>query len=215
MGSRAGTTRLRVGPFRRAGRCAVAGAYAPGMDPTVTGAAIGLAGAVIGAVGAYVANVRNTSKTIEHEREKRVWERRADTYLEALVAVEYLQVTRGGAADWDRPMLEDFLRTHNTPDWEMLDARMLAFASQPIRESMEAVFKAYKLLPALHLEASLPEPSHEERTQLARVAGVALIDRIRAELQRSERRLTRRQRRRLQDRRRALGAEVAALDLNH
>jgi hypothetical protein len=181
------------------------------MDPTVTGAAIGLAGAVIGAVGAYLATARNTSKTIEHEREKRVWERRADAYLEALAAVEYLQVTRGTVADWDPPMLEDFLRTHNTPDWEMLDARIRAFASEPVWESMQAVWKAYKALPALHLAAPLPEPSRTARIAEARVTGAAFIDLIRTELQRTERQQTRSQQRSSQDHPQRLKLELEAL----
>jgi hypothetical protein len=87
----------------------------------------------------------------------------------ALVAVQYLQATRGTVADWNPPMLEDFLRTYNTPDWEMLDARIQAFASEPVWESMQAVIEAYKVLPALHLKASPPEPSHAERILAPRV----------------------------------------------
>jgi len=185
------------------------------MDPTVTGAAIGLAGGVIGAVGAYLATVSNTRKTIEHDREKRVWERRAEAYLAALAAVEYLQVTRGTAADWDPPMLEDFLRTHNTPDWEMLDARIQAFASEPVWESMQAVIKAYKALPALHLQARLPEPSHRERIAAARVTGASFIDLIRTELQSSERRQTPNQQRSSRDRAQRLKRELETIAIFH
>lgn len=40
-------------------------AYAPGMDPTVTAAAIGVTGTVIVGVIGHWASVRNTSKTLE------------------------------------------------------------------------------------------------------------------------------------------------------
>jgi hypothetical protein len=68
-------TRGSSGKYRRRGsapslwmirdgalRC-VAWAYAPGMDPTVTGALIGAGGAVIVAVAGFLANVKNTSVT--------------------------------------------------------------------------------------------------------------------------------------------------------
>ena len=43
-------------------RCAVLLAYAPGMDPTVTAATIGVGGTVIVALAGFWANVRNTNK---------------------------------------------------------------------------------------------------------------------------------------------------------
>src|SRR5215471_14382117 len=124
--------------------CCVACAYAPGMDPIVTGAAIGLAGAlagaVVGAVGAYLATVRNTSKTIEHEREKRVWDRRAEVYVEALAAVHYRQIVRESgiraymehlsASESERAQV--ILASYKAPNWHELEARMQAFASEPV-----------------------------------------------------------------------------------
>jgi hypothetical protein len=175
------------------------------MDPVVTGAAIGLAGAAVGAVGAYLGVIWNTGKTIKHEREQRVWERRADAYLEALKAVEYLLVTRGVAADWNPPMLEDFLHTHTTPDWEMLEARMQAFASEGVLEWMQVVYKVYKVLPALDPQAPTPEASDSDVLAKAiqfhveaavQPAVDTLTDLIREELQDRERHMTRDQRRR-------------------
>jgi hypothetical protein len=184
------------------------------MDPVVTGAAIGLSGAIIGAIGGYLGSVRTSNKTIEHDREQRVWERRADAYLESLAAVEYLQITRGVVDDWDPPMLEDFLRTHDTPDWEMLDARMLAFASEPVWERMQAVSRTYKVLPALHLQASTPEPTHPKAAKAAaRLASEGLIDLIRTELQSGERQQTPSQRLSSRGRQQRLPLELEAIEL--
>jgi Pentapeptide repeats (8 copies) len=46
----------------------MAGAYAPGMDPTLTAAAIGVGGTVIVGLAGFWANVRNTSKTTDLTR---------------------------------------------------------------------------------------------------------------------------------------------------
>jgi hypothetical protein len=185
------------------------------MDPTVTGAAIGLAGAVIGAAGAYLGNIWNTSKTIEHDREHRVWERRADTYLQALTAVEYLEVTRGTAPGWNGEMLSVFLRTHDEPDWQMLDARMSAFASNAVWEAMEGVSKAYRRLPSLErkpgppgLEKVSAEAAIGASALTTHMAALNLVDLIRNELQSIRRRLTRTQRRSSRSRRRRLEASM-------
>jgi hypothetical protein len=58
--------------------CCVACSYAPGMDPALTAAVIGVSGTVIVGVAGYAASVRNTGKTINHARESRLWDRRAE-----------------------------------------------------------------------------------------------------------------------------------------
>jgi len=79
LGAAAGPLRLRAGYLIEVGQStgllhghlaaaderpqAACWAYAPGMDPTVTGALIGAGGAVIVAVAGFLANVRNTSVT--------------------------------------------------------------------------------------------------------------------------------------------------------
>jgi hypothetical protein len=122
------------------------------MDPIVTGAAIGLAGAVVGAVGAYLATVRNTSKTIEHEREKRVWDRRANVYVEALAAVHYRQIARVSGiraymvhpSTSEREREQVILASYKPPDWHELEARLQAFASEPVMTAMQASSTAHR-----------------------------------------------------------------------
>jgi hypothetical protein len=48
------------------------------MDPALTAAVIGVSGTVIVGVAGYAASVRNTGKTINHARESRLWDRRAE-----------------------------------------------------------------------------------------------------------------------------------------
>jgi hypothetical protein len=72
----------------------MARAYDPGMDPTVTAAAIGVGGTVIVGVAGFGAAIWNTRRTIAYGREGRVWDRRAEVYVEALAAIHYRQVSR-------------------------------------------------------------------------------------------------------------------------
>lgn len=122
------------------------------MDPTVTAAAIGvggtLVGTVIGGVAGFWAAVRNTSKTIEHARENRIWDRRAEVYVEALAAIHYRQVSREtqihAMDDQFRQRGEAILATYKPPDWSGLEARLQAFASEPVITATQASSTAHR-----------------------------------------------------------------------
>ena len=66
----------------------------PRMNPTVIAAAIGVGGTVVVGVAGFWAAIRNTSQTIAHARENRIWDRRANAYVEALAAVHHRQEAR-------------------------------------------------------------------------------------------------------------------------
>jgi hypothetical protein len=180
------------------------------MDPTVTAAAVGVGGTVIVGVTGFWAAVRNTSKTIANDREGRVWERRADVYLDVLAAVKFLRYQEG--LDRDVP-------PGNDPDWFSLDVRVRAFASAPVWMAMQELHRARREATPDYAQAAqadpaaqvVPEPVNPEvaalhaeareaarreamaRITAARDAGDALIDLIRAELQSRPRNLSRKQ----------------------
>ena len=121
------------------------GRYAPGMDPTVVAAAIGVGGTVVVGVAGYWASVRNTSKTIADAHESRVWDRRAKVYAEAIAAVEYMRLA-GGFPPEDRlgrlgPTWS--AAQYSEPSWDKLEARIRSYASQHVLDAMLASTAAH------------------------------------------------------------------------
>jgi hypothetical protein len=115
------------------------------MNPTVLAAAIGVGGTVIVGVAGFSAAIWNTRRTIAHTRESRVWDRRADTYVDALAAVSYRQFSRQAetislhpARSDARRRAEEYLANHQEPGWSELEARLQAFASEPVFTAMQA-----------------------------------------------------------------------------
>jgi len=74
------------------------------VDPIVTAAAIGVGGTVLVGVAGFTAAIWNTRQTIRHDREARVWDRRADAYVETLAArrIPWHATTRSAVALCDR-----------------------------------------------------------------------------------------------------------------
>jgi hypothetical protein len=121
--------------FRGGALCCVAYAYAPGMDPALTAAAIGVGGTVIVGVAGFVANVWNTNKTtaltlraIELTEQGQV----TDRYTKAIeqLGSKEMDVRIGGIyaleriaydSARDRPtvmeMLAAFVRDHSPEQW--------------------------------------------------------------------------------------------------
>ena len=106
----------------------VAGAYPPGMDPTLTAAAIGVGGTVIVGVAGLWANVRNTSKTTALALQGQV----TDRYSKAIeqLGSEKLDVRIGGIYALERvardsprdhptimEVLAAFIREHSREQW--------------------------------------------------------------------------------------------------
>jgi hypothetical protein len=104
------------------------------MDPAVMAATIGVGGTVIVGVAGYSAAVWGTRKTLQ-ARDTRMWDKRAEVYVDALAAVHYRQTARERAMRTWRMDNEDdrheaaYLAAYTAPDWHQLEARLLAFAS--------------------------------------------------------------------------------------
>jgi hypothetical protein len=109
----------------------------PAMDPTVMAATIGVSGTVLVGVAGFGAAIWNMRQTIAHDRENRVWDRRAEVHVEALAAVNYRQARRNQQTQ-ARPPDEGgqralaALAAHREFDWHGLVARLQAFAAEPV-----------------------------------------------------------------------------------
>jgi hypothetical protein len=177
------------------------------MDPTVIAALVGVGGTVVVGVTGYVANVWSTRKTIAHDRESKVWDQRAAVYIEALAALNYRQASRNAvicaACDEARRITHALATSYQQPDWHKLEARMQAFASEPVMTAMQASSNAHmnalavykssdattsRVLPAVGSEATATQAvKMRQALDTARMAADkaddAIIEQIRAELQ--------------------------------
>ena len=91
--------------------CCAACAYAPGMDPALTAAAIGVGGTVIVGVAGFWANVRNTNKTTALTLQGQV----TDRYTKAVeqLGSKEIDVRIGGIYALER-IARDSARDHPT-----------------------------------------------------------------------------------------------------
>jgi uncharacterized protein YjbI with pentapeptide repeats len=115
--------------------CCTGCAYAPGMDPTVTAAAIGVGGTVIVGVTGYWASVRNTSATLDltrrtldlteqgqvTDRYNKAIEQLGSTEIDVRIGGIYAleRIAHDSARDHPTVMevLAEFVRDHSPEQW--------------------------------------------------------------------------------------------------
>lgn len=108
------------------------------MNPVVLAAAIGVSGTVVVGVAGFGAAIWNTRKTIHQARDNKLWDQRAAVYVDTLAAVHYRQVQRDGELVREFPgdemthRVEAYLAAFEPPDWQSIEARLLAFATEPV-----------------------------------------------------------------------------------
>jgi hypothetical protein len=161
------------------------------MDPTVIAAAIGVGGTVIVGLGGFWATVLATSKSIQAARDARMWDKRAEVYVDALAAVHYRQTARERAMrTWRLPDEDDrreaaYLAAFAPPDWYQLEARLLAFGSQPVITATQA--SSTMQTRAISASKSRLDDAAVDRAEAARKAADdaddVLVELIRTELQ--------------------------------
>ena len=170
------------------------------MNPAVTAAAIGVSGTVIVGVAGFGAAIWNTRRTIAHARETRVWDRRADVYVEALAALRHWRIERSTGIGTDDPELQEAgPPTHPEPDWDELGPRLQAFASESVFAAVNALQWAHEkaMFAITHKEAESARDSNKvreaaraarrEALEAAGVADDAAVELIRTELQGKDR----------------------------
>jgi len=163
----------------------------PRMDPLLAAATIGVCGTVIVGVAGFGASIWTTRKTIQHARDTRMWDKRAELYVDALAAVHYRQAKRERDMRTFRLGDEDdrheaaYLAGYTPPDFHQLEGRMLAFASHQVTEATQASSTAH--MRAMSARKSRLDDAAKDRAQEARKAADdaddALVELIRAELQ--------------------------------
>ena len=111
----------------------------PGMNATVLAAVIGVSGTVVVGVAGFGAVMWNTSKTIAHAREARLWDQRANVYVDAIAAIRNRQLKRDneikGPSQLDSESvrhLQAYLASYKQPEWHQLEARLTAFGTDAV-----------------------------------------------------------------------------------
>jgi hypothetical protein len=88
------------------------------------------------------AGMENTILVVNGARDDRIWDRRADTYVDALRSLHRTQTEREDMAHTGRfvneaeRQLEDWLASIQTSEWREIQARLLAYASQPVLDAV-------------------------------------------------------------------------------
>jgi hypothetical protein len=145
------------------------------MDPTIAAALIGVGGVVIVAVAGYWTTIRTMQMNLAEAKAGRLWESRATAYVDALAAVHYRQVkreydTRSYRLDGDgEARAKAYLDAYKAPAWYELEARLQAFASQPVVTATQAGAKAHMAAAAAyqawHTAAGQTGAGNEARRQ--------------------------------------------------
>jgi hypothetical protein len=152
------------------------------VNPIVTAAAIGVGGTVLVGVAGFAAAIWNTKQTIRHDREVRVWDRRADAYVETLAAIHNRQVRRGlemGTRPMDHRLRTGMqaLASKYQMDADGLEARLQAFGSGPVFSAVQASSTAHRDAVAAYdswrAAAVGPEASRTGLEKARRVADAA------------------------------------------
>lgn len=137
------------------------------MDPTIAAAWIaGGVGAlgIIGTVTATIVGSRNTKRateatiaagaatttaTLAAAREDRLWEKQCAAYEETLAGLLHRQTKRRHdlrgyrLEEASEQQLEAFFEGYDPPEWFEAQARLLAYASDPVREASRAASEAH------------------------------------------------------------------------
>jgi hypothetical protein len=138
----------------------------PGVNPTIEAAwiaagvgGLGIAGAVTTAIVGFLstrnattktvaAGTASTTATLAAAREERLWERQAAAYEETIAALLHRQMKRQHELRMYRltedaeQQLKDFFASYEPPGWFQAQARLLAYASDDVRDAFEATRRA-------------------------------------------------------------------------
>src|SRR5262249_44153113 len=158
-------------------------------------------GTVIVGVAGFGASIWNTRKTVHAARTSGIWDRRADIYVQALAAVQYRQTMREQSRPQTYPVDDQVTEkaqvrpaASQPPDWNALDARLRAFASETVVAAMQDSSTAHTraVRARASWEAAAFKPGADTEAKFAPVTAAlkaaenaddTVIDLIRTELQ--------------------------------
>jgi hypothetical protein len=161
------------------------------MNPAEMAAAIGVGGTVIVGVAGFSAAIWTTRKTIQDARDARMWDKRAELYVDVLAAVHFRQTKR--ERDMRTFRIDDdddrheaaYLANYTQPDFHQLEGRQMAFASHRVIEAVQASSTAHMY--AMSARKSRLDDAAKDRAMEARKAADdaddVVVEVIRAELQ--------------------------------
>jgi len=120
------------------------------VDPVIAAALIGVGGTVIVAVVGFLTTRAITGETIKANstaaREGRLWDKRSATYEAALAELASRQVRQQRVLRLITPpdtlkavgALQEYFASRDTPAWAEMQGRLLAYATKPVLEALEA-----------------------------------------------------------------------------
>ena len=94
------------------------------------------------------AAVANTVRALDAVREDRIWDKRADTYVDALrvlhrTPAEREEMTQSGRFEEDAARrIGTWLASIRTPEWRDVEMRLRAYASPPVLDALRASERA-------------------------------------------------------------------------
>jgi hypothetical protein len=125
-----------------------AGVAGFGVVSTATVAVVGFRSTKNATIRAIAATTANTMATLAAAREDRLWEKRAAAYEEIIGVLTHRQMKRQHELRMYRlteegeQQLKDFFDSFDPPGWFESQARLLAYASDGVREAFEATRRA-------------------------------------------------------------------------
>src|SRR5215471_6440238 len=108
----------------------------PSVNPTIGAALIALAGAIVVAAGAYFGASFTAAKTIKADQHRRVWEKRAEAYTDAVAGI--LQLVKVRYSRMQHMTTETEPEDPPAPaDPSLVEARLIAYASDDVLKALE------------------------------------------------------------------------------
>jgi hypothetical protein len=161
------------------------------VDPVVAAALIGVGGSVIVAVVGFLTTRAITGETIKANsataREGRLWDKRSAAYEAALAELASRQVRQRrvlrliGTPDPAKAVkaLQEYFATRDTPAWAEMQGRLLAYATSPVLEALEAARTADEAASRSYDEVvhnrKNPKPAKASAESAASISGVPIV----------------------------------------
>jgi hypothetical protein len=159
------------------------------MSADIWSTAIGVGGAVIVAVTAFVSTKKSTDATIQAERGRRLWEKRAAAYESTLRALLQRKLERNAAlrAGWvakeTQQRLEAVLDKYSPQRWLDVQTAILAYATDWVVAAVDASTEADRKVREANERWKNLQSQHLHATPNQKEGLVGVIGEARAETQ--------------------------------
>jgi hypothetical protein len=113
------------------------------MNPTL-GVLISVGGSVIVAVVAFITTWAVTGRTINADRDRRLWDKESAAYELALSELTRMQVVRmQGQAGNRLDLMAEYLAQRKSPSWIQAQGMLLAYAPQEVHDALDRSAQCY------------------------------------------------------------------------